>query len=86
MGLAQLVRQSHLNEGQQEIVDIIGIGAYRALMEYFGGTQIWIPKPSSLVPAAEIATEIRTRRQRGDSLLQIARELELPLAEVKKVR
>lgn len=86
MGLAQLVRQSHLNEGQQEIVDIIGIDAYRALMEYFGGTQIWIPKPSSLVPAAEIATEIRARRQRGDSPLQIARELELPLAEVKKVR
>lgn len=45
-----------------------------------------IPKPSSLVPAAEIATEIRARRQRGDSPLQIARELELPLAEVKKVR
>lgn len=86
MGLAQLVRQSHLNEGQQEIVDIIGIDAYRALMEYFGGTQIWIPKPSSLVPAAEIATEIRARRQRGDSPLQIARELELPLAEIKKVR
>lgn len=86
MGLAQLVRQSHLNEGQQEIVDIIGIDAYRALMEYFGGSQIWIPKPSSLVPAAEIATEIRARRQRGDSPLQIARELELPLAEVKKVR
>lgn len=86
MGLAQLVRQSHLNEGQQEIVDIIGIDAYRALMEYFGGTQIWIPKPSSLVPAAEIATEIRARRQHGDSPLQIARELELPLAEVKKVR
>lgn len=86
MGLAQLVRQSHLNEGQQEIVDIIGIDAYRALMEYYGGTQIWIPKPSSLVPAAEIATEIRARRQRGDSPLQIARELELPLAEVKKVR
>lgn len=86
MGLAQLVKQSHLNEGQKEIVDIIGIDAYRALMEYYGGSQIWIPKPSSLVPGAEIAAEIRTRRQRGDSPLQIARELELPLAEVKKVR
>lgn len=86
MGLAQLVKQSHLNEGQKEIVDIIGIDAYRALMEYYGGSQIWIPKPSSLVPSAEIAAEIRTRRQRGDSPLQIARELELPLAEVKKVK
>lgn len=86
MGLAQLVKQSHLNEGQQEVVEAIGIDAYRALMEYFGGSQIWIPKPSSLVPAAEVAAEIRSRRQRGDSPLQIARELELPLAEVKKVR
>lgn len=86
MGLAQLVKLSHLNEGQQEVVDIIGIDAYRALMEYFGGTAIWIPKPSSVVPNAEVAAEIRNRRQRGDSLLQISRELELPLAEVKKTK
>lgn len=86
MGLAQLVKLSHLNEGQQEVADIIGMDAYRALMEYFGGSPIWIPKPTSVIPAAEIAEEIRRRRQRGDSTLQIARDLEMPLAEVKKIR
>lgn len=86
MGLAQLVKPSHLNEGQREVVDIIGMDAYRALMEYFGGSSVWIPKPTSIVPAAEIAEEIRRRRQRGDTPLQIARDLEMPLAEVKKIR
>ena len=86
MGLAQLVKISHLNDDQQEVVDIIGMDAYRELMENFGGTRIWIPKPSSVIPAPEVADEIRRRRRNGDSPSQIARELELPLAEVKKIR
>lgn len=86
MGLAQLVKKSHLNPDQQEVADIIGMDNYRALVDTFGGDRIWIPKAKSLVPTAEIAEHIRSRRQNGDSVEQIARDLELPIAEVRVIK
>lgn len=44
MGLAMLVKKSHLNADQQEVADIIGLENYQALVDTFGGSQIWIPK------------------------------------------
>lgn len=85
MGLAMLVKKSHLNADQQEVADIIGLENYQTLVDTFGGTQIWIPKARSLVSAPEIATYIRERRQNGDTPEQIARELELPVSEVRRL-
>ncbi len=85
MGLAQLVKKSHLNPDQQEIADIIGLDNYRALVDTFGGTPIWIPKARSLVSTSEISYHIRCRRQHGDSPEQIARELELSVSEVRRL-
>ena len=50
MGLERLVLLSHLNEDQQEVVDIIGMDNYKALISVYGGSPIWIPKAKSLVP------------------------------------
>lgn len=86
MGLAMLIKKSHLNADQQEVADIIGLENYQALVNTFGGSQIWIPKAKSLVSSLEIATYIRSRRQNGDSPEQIARELEMPLSEVRKIK
>lgn len=86
MGLAQLVKKSHLNPDQQEVADVIGLDNYRALVDTFGGDRIWVPKAKSLVPAAEIAEYIRSRRQNGDTVEQIARDLELPIAEVRAIK
>lgn len=85
MGLAQLVKISHLNADQQEVVDIIGLDNYRALVDTFGGSQIWIPKARSLVSQTEISTYIKSRRQSGDTVEQIARDLELPVSEVRRL-
>lgn len=85
MGLAQLVKKSHLNADQQEVADIIGLDNYRALVDEFGGSPIWIPKARSLVSSPEIAEHIRSRRQNGDSTEQIARELEIPVSEVRRL-
>ena len=67
MGLVMLVKKSHLNADQQEVADIIGLENYLALVDTFGGSQIWIPKARSLVSSPEIATYIRSRRQNGDT-------------------
>ena len=85
MGLAMLVKKSHLNADQQEVADIIGLENYQALVDTFGGSQIWIPKAQSLVSSPEISTYIRSRRQNGDTPEQIARELELPVSEVRRL-
>lgn len=85
MGLAQLVKLSHLNAEQQEVVDIIGIDNYRDLIDTFGGSPVWIPKARSLVPAPEISDYIRTRLQNGDQAGQIAHDLEMPVSEVRRL-
>ena len=38
MGLAMLVKKSHLNADQQEVADIIGLENYQALVDTFGGS------------------------------------------------
>lgn len=85
MGLAQLVKKSHLNPDQQEVADVIGLDNYRALVDTFGGSPIWIPKARSLVSSPEISEHIRSRRQQGYSPEQIARELEIPVSEVRRL-
>ena len=85
MAMSDLVELRHLNEDQQAVVDAIGIDSYRALMDEYGGSQLWIPKAKSLVPAAEVAHHIRCRRQNGDTFEQIARDLELPLSDVRRL-
>ena len=86
MGLAMLVKKSHLNADQQEVADIIGLENYQALIDAYGGDRLYIPKARSVVPAAELACEIRRRRQNGDSNEQIARDLEIPVADIRKIK
>ena len=85
MGLERLILLSHLNEEQQEVVDIIGMDNYKALISVFGGSAIWIPKARSLIPTPEIVDYIKTRLQKGDLPGQIARDLEMPAAEVRRL-
>ena len=86
MGLALLVQLSELNAEQQEVVNIIGIDNYRDLIDKYGGDRLYIPKAKSLIPVAELAYEIRLRRQNGDRNEQIAQDLEIPFADVRKVK
>lgn len=85
MGLERLVLLSHLNEDQQEVVDIIGMDNYKALISVYGGSPIWIPKAKSLVPTPEIIHYIKMRIQNGDLPAQIAHDLEMPVAEVRRL-
>lgn len=85
MGLAKLVKKSRLNSDQQDVVNIIGLENYQALVDNFGGDRLWIPKAKTLVTPEEIAEYIRSRRNDGDSVEQIARELEMPFSEVRRL-
>lgn len=84
MGLGRYVKKSHLNADQQDIADIIGFENYCALIDVYGGSQIWIPKARSLITNAELATLVKQLKQDGNTIEQIARDLEIPYADVKK--
>ncbi|MCM1277104.1 MAG: hypothetical protein NC299_17380 [Lachnospiraceae bacterium] len=84
MGLERLVLLSHLNEEQQEVVDIIGMDNYKALISIYGDSSIWIPKARSPVPNSEIVDYIKMRLQKGDLPGQIAHDLEMPVSEVRR--
>lgn len=85
MAMSSLVELRHLNEEQQAVVDVIGIDNYRALMDVYGGDRLWIPKAKSLVPAPELADHVRRRKQSGDSIEQIANDLQLTVSDVRKM-
>ncbi len=85
MGLERLVLLSHLNADQQDVVDIIGMDNYKALISTYGGSPIWIPKARSLVPTPEIIHYIKMRIQNGDLPGQIAHDLEMPVSEVRRL-
>ena len=85
MAMSSLVELRHLNEEQQAVVDIIGIDNYRALMDVYGGDRLWIPKAKSLIPAPELVDHVRCRKQKGDSIEQIANDLQLTVSDVRKL-
>ena len=85
MGLERLVLLSHLNADQQDVVDIIGMDNYKALISTYGGSPIWIPKARSLVPTPEIIHYIKMRIQNGDLPGQIAHDLEMAVSEVRRL-
>lgn len=85
MGLERLVLLSHLKSEQQEIVELIGMDNYKALIKVYGGSPIWIPKARSLVPKPEIVHYIKSRIQHGDLPGQIARDLEMPEGDVRRL-
>ncbi len=85
MPMSDLVQLSHLNEEQQAVVDVIGMDNYRALMDFYGGDRIWIPKARSLIPTPELADYVRRRKQNGDGYEQIAHDLEITVSDVRKL-
>lgn len=85
MPMSDLVQLHHLNADQRDIADIIGIENYRALINMFGGSGIWISKAQSLIPKAEWTAKILEMRENGYTIDQISRALELPSSTVANV-
>jgi len=83
--MSNLVELRHLNEEQQAVVDLIGIDNYRALIDVYGGDRLWIPKAKSLIPTPELADHVRCRKQKGDSIEQIAGDLQLTASDVRQL-
>lgn len=49
MNLIDLIEVKHLKGEQREIAEAIGIEAYRKLVAYYGGAQLYVSKLSRIV-------------------------------------
>ena len=84
MNIKKLVSVTQLRSGQQkEIAEIIGIEAYRKLVEHYGGSRIYIEK-SDTITRPNRNDEIRKKFD-GGNYLQLAREYKLSEQTIRRI-
>ena len=44
MELLEVIKSEHLAPEQKELADLIGMDAYRKMMDIYGGEKIYIPR------------------------------------------
>ena len=84
MNIKKLVSVTQLRSGQQkEIAEIIGIEAYRKLVEHYGGSSIYINK-SDTIARPDRNDEIR-RKFNGSNYRELAKEYGLSETGIRKI-
>lgn len=76
------ITQIH-NEQQREIAEVIGIEAYRKLVEYYGGSKIYIEKSDTVI-RPDRNNEIR-KKFNGGNYKQLAREYGLSELTIRRI-
>lgn len=49
MELLEVIKSEHLAPEQKELADLIGMDAYRKMMDIYGGEKIYIPKTEAII-------------------------------------
>lgn len=84
MNIDKLISVTQLrSEQQKEITEIIGIEAYRKLVEHYGGSSIYINKYDTIT-RPERNDEIR-RKFNGSNYRELAKEYGLSETGIRKI-
>lgn len=84
MNINKLISVTQIrSEQQREIAEVIGIEAYRKLVEYYGGSRIYIEK-SDTVTRPDRNNEIR-KKFNGGNYKQLAREYRLSELTIRRI-
>lgn len=84
MNIDKLISITQLrSEQQKEIAEIIGIEAYRKLVEYYGGSKIYIAKHDTVM-RPDRNTEIK-QKFNGGNYRQLAQEYDLAEVTVRNI-
>lgn len=78
------VKIDDLKEEQQEVVDIIGLHAYKQLMKYYAGTSIYIPKLSE-IERTKRNVEIRKEYEDGVNMKYLAIKYDLTEMQIRNI-
>ena len=49
MELLEAIKPEHLAPEQKELADLIGMDAYRKMMDFYGGEKIYIPRTETVI-------------------------------------
>ena len=84
MDINKLISVTQLrSEQQREIAEVIGIEAYRKLVDYYGGSRIYIEK-SDTITRPDRNDEIRKKFD-GGNYKQLAREYKLSKQTIRNI-
>lgn len=84
MDINKLISITQLrSEQQKEIAEVIGIEAYRKLVDYYGGSRIYIEK-SDTITRPDRNTEIK-KKFNGGNYKQLAKEYKLSEETIRRI-
>ncbi|MGN0597753.1 MAG: Mor transcription activator family protein [Ruminiclostridium sp.] len=83
MDLLNVIKPEHLAKEQQEIAELIGIEAYRKLMDVYGGEKIYIPKPETVIKKNR--NELIKASFDGSNHQEIRKEFGISIRELDRI-
>ncbi|MDE6833501.1 MAG: DNA-binding protein [Ruminococcus sp.] len=81
--IEKIVSPEQLSGDKRELVNIIGLDAYKKLVQHYGGSYIYINKPDT-VTRKERNTEIR-KKFNGSNYCQLAQEYQLTENRIRAI-
>ena len=81
--MEKIVSPEQLSGKCRELADVIGLEAYKKLVQHFGGSYLYINKPDTVV-RSERNAEIRQKFD-GSNYLQLAQEYKLTENRIRSI-
>ncbi|MDE6672768.1 MAG: DNA-binding protein [Ruminococcus sp.] len=81
--MEKIVSPEQLSDGKKELAEIIGLDAYKKLVQHFGGSYLYINKPDTVI-RSERNAEI-CRKFNGKNYSQLATEYNLTENRIRSI-
>ncbi|MCM1316003.1 MAG: hypothetical protein NC205_00495 [Prevotella sp.] len=81
--IEKIISPEQIDGDKRELVNIIGLDAYKKLVQHYGGSYIYINKPDT-VTRKERNTEIR-KKFNGSNYCQLAQEYQLTENRIRSI-
>ena len=81
--MEKIVSPEQISGDKRELVNVIGLDAYKKLVQHFGGSYIYINKPDTLT-RNERNIEIR-KKFNGSNYCQLAQEYQLTENRIRSI-
>lgn len=81
--MEKIVSPEQISSDKRELVNVIGLDAYKKLVQHFGGSYIYINKPDTLT-RNERNIEIR-KKFNGSNYCQLAQEYQLTENRIRSI-
>ena len=84
MNALETLEVNELNQEQKELVDIIGLDAFKSLVQNYGGTNLYIPKMDTL-ERQKRNKRIRDEYYKGSTLKKLSLKYSLTETQIRSI-